>query len=192
MDGIMSMTRDQFTALIARMPRSDEPGAPFSDPGTDAIAALDSLIGYARQIRAAGDSPATAAARLTPDSEPDFSDPDDRAVTAAVKFLPGELDSGGPPCIVIGGAQVMAWRQDGTLQVDVNLEDAEPDGTWKLDGNQLTVIVTVAGQAVSSDQYEVQRACDRCGGDNENGCGDGWMGLCASCADQDYARGKRG
>jgi hypothetical protein len=190
------MNKDEFISMIARLAASDEPDAPFSEPGEDAIGTIDSLIGFARRIQAedgqrkvamASGIAHTSGTIGTVAAEPDFSDPDDRAVTAGAKFLPGNLDAGLVPGIELGGVQVTAWRQDGALQVDVNLEDAEPGETWKLDGNQLTVTATVAGLTADRGQHELDNACYRCGNDNENGCGDGYMGLCANCADQDYA-----
>ena len=134
----------------------------------------------AAQIAAGfGDPYADDLAEKTADG-PDFSDPADRAVTAGAEFLPGNLDVGLVPGVELGGIQVTAWRQAGALQVDVLLEDARPDD-WTLDGNQLTVNITVAGLTVDSDQHELNNACYRCGNDNTGG--DGYMGLCPNCAD---------
>jgi hypothetical protein len=45
------MTKDELIRMIAAMAVSDEPDAPFSEPGEDAREVLDQVIGMARSIR---------------------------------------------------------------------------------------------------------------------------------------------
>ena len=111
----------------------------------------------------------------------------DVAVTGAHRYLPGDLDAGLIPGIELGGIQVTAWREGGALQVDVLLEDA--DGTaWKLDAGYLAVAITVAGETVHHRRHELPNACTRCG--NSTADGEGYNGLCGTCADRDYAAGE--
>jgi hypothetical protein len=83
-------------------------------------------------------------------------DPDDEAVTRAHRHLPGNLDAGLMPGTELGGVRATAWREDGALQVDLLLDDADSVGV-----------------------------CRRCGSRADDG--EGWAGLCGTCADQDYA-----
>jgi hypothetical protein len=135
--------------------------------------------------RAAGAVPGRSRAAATAGMPADpCLDADDEAVTRAHRHLRGDLDAGLMPGIELGGVQVTAWREAGALQVDVNLEDAIVTA-WKLDGSNLDVHLTVAGVTEYRGGRGLPGACIRCGGPADDG--EGWDGLCGTCADQDYA-----
>ena len=117
---------------------------------------------------------------------PDAPRPDDEdaAVTRAHRYLRGNLALGLVPGIELGGIQVTAWREAGSLHVDVLLEDA--DGTkWNLDAGYLDVCITVAGLTVHQDTHELPDACTECGASTADG--EGYAGKCGNCADRAYA-----
>jgi hypothetical protein len=111
-------------------------------------------------------------------------DDDDRAVTAARRHLPGDPDAGLMPGTDVGGIQVTAWRERGELQVDVLLEDADPEA-WVTEAGEVGVTITVAGLVVYQGRQVIADACERCGASTADS--EGYDGKCGNCADQDHA-----
>jgi hypothetical protein len=140
-------------------------------------------------VRAAREVAAELGIHYTPGEGHGYSglpelDDDDRAVTAARRHLPGDPDAGLMPGTEVGGIQVTAWRERGALQVDVLLEDADPEA-WVTETGEVGVTITVAGLVVYQGRQVIADACERCGASTADG--QGYAGKCGNCADQDHA-----
>jgi hypothetical protein len=139
----------QFVRMIAGLSRSDEPDAPESKPGDDAIEAMDNLIAMAREIAPALES--TLRDALTEADRAlggDSNDDEHDALYSVRETIAGLLgDDSEPPSPDYDGTEEVPLEECLEAARKLGAEHGQNAASWSFDGNtpHETYVVALRG-----------------------------------------------